>query len=148
MTARDNTFLLQEIQYRENNIDNHIIGEYSQELKSLESEMTELCKLAREHGFLLSTQGEQITAVEKTTIRTDINVAEGAKTLDETDRRFNKVEMTKTKLAVITVCGLTGACIGGPLGLAASSSIATGLIGGIGIGGSLGSLAGFLLSKI
>lgn len=142
MTSRDNAFTLVEIQ------SGHVIDEYNKELKALEREMDELCDFAREHSYLLKQQGEGINRIEKSTISADLNVAEGTKTLAETDQKYNKIEMTKSKIAVITVCGLTGACIGGPLGLAASSSIATGIIGGLSVGGMIGSFAGLILSRL
>ena len=146
MSTRDNAFLfeLKEIATQ----DTYLIDEYNREVKVLEKEMSDLTEFAREHSYLLKEQGHDIHVIEKTMTSVDTNVLHGVKTLQETERKYDKIEMLKGKLALISICCIAGAAIGGPIGIGLGAGhIVAGLVGGIGLGTTFGGLGGYFLSK-
>lgn len=114
-------------QFQINNLEKH-----KREIRKLERDTVELRRLFSDFYNLVKIQGEQVDSIENNIVNTTHRISEG-------QHNLNKAMKSLTFLVPATGC-ITGALIGGPLGLAIG-----GKLGGITIGCAT-SLLGLLSS--
>jgi syntaxin 7 len=87
-------------------IDSRIIAERNKEIQDVEQDLKELVTVFKEVKQIVGEQGQDINKIEQNTVTADMNVAEGAKQLEEGEKLQNSARKKKIIIAVIVVVAL------------------------------------------